>query len=117
MKEKAMEVPRTLTRTIDEAGAGPHPAIERASDAASAVVDRFASGTHRAVDKIADAAAQAVNTLGVKGEELKGAQVRVMDACRSSVREHPVASLAIALAAGFVLSRLMRSRSGSDPAA
>jgi ElaB/YqjD/DUF883 family membrane-anchored ribosome-binding protein len=117
MKEKAMEVPRTLTRTIEDAAAGPHPVIERAPEAASTVVDRFASGTHRAVDKIADAAAQAVNTLGVKGEELKGAQVRVMDACRSSVREHPVTSLAIALAAGFVLSRLLRSRSNNDPAA
>ena len=112
-----MEVSRTLTRTIDDAGAGPHPAIERAPEAASTVVDRFASGSHRAVDKIAGVAAQAVNTLGVKGEELKGAQARVMDACRSSVREHPVASLGIALAAGFVLSRLLSSRSRSDPAA
>ena len=84
-----MEAPSTSTRTIDDAGAGPHPAIARASDAASSAVDRFASGSHKAVDKIAGAAAQAVNTLGVKGEELKGVQVRVMDACRSSVREHP----------------------------
>jgi ElaB/YqjD/DUF883 family membrane-anchored ribosome-binding protein len=41
----------------------------------------------------------------------------VMDACRGSVREHPVASLGIALAVGFVLSRLLRSRSNGDPAA
>jgi ElaB/YqjD/DUF883 family membrane-anchored ribosome-binding protein len=111
-----MELPRTLTRTGNDAGAGPHPAIERASDAASAVVDRFASGTHSAVDRIAGAAAQAVNTLGAKGEELKDVQARVMDACRSSVREHPVASIGIALAAGFVLSRLLSARSSSDSA-
>lgn len=112
-----MEGSQNLTRTMDDAGVRPHPAMDRAFDAARPAVDRLASGAHNAVDKIAGAATQVVNTLGVKGEQLKGAEARVMDACRGSVREHPVASLGIALAVGFVLSRLLSSRSNGGPPA
>jgi ElaB/YqjD/DUF883 family membrane-anchored ribosome-binding protein len=110
MKERAMEASGTSTRTVDHASAGAHGAIDRVSDAARPAVDRLASGAHEAVDKIAGAATQAADALAVKGEQLKGAQVRAMDACRGHVREHPVASLGIALAVGFVLSRLLSSR-------
>lgn len=112
-----MEGSRNLTRAIDDASAGPHPAMDRGFDAARPAIGRLASSVHEAVDKIAGAATQVVNTLGAKGEQLKGVEGRVMDACRGSVREHPVASLGIALAVGFVLSRLLRSRSNGDPAA
>ena len=105
-----MEASGTSTRTVDDASAGAHSAIDKVSDAARPAVDRLASGAHEAVDKIAGAAAQAADALGAKGEQLKGVQVRVMDACRGYVREHPVASLGIAVAVGFVLSRLLSSR-------
>ena len=78
--------------------------------AARPAVDRLASGAHEAVDKIAGAAAQAADALGAKGEQLKGVPVRVMDTGRGYVREHPVASLGIALAVGFVLGRLLSAR-------
>jgi ElaB/YqjD/DUF883 family membrane-anchored ribosome-binding protein len=110
MKERAMETMRTITRTVDDASAGAHSAIDSVSSAARPAVDRLASGAHEAVDKIAGAATQAADALEVKGEQLKGVQVRVMDECRGYVREHPVASLGIALAVGFVLSRLLSSR-------
>jgi ElaB/YqjD/DUF883 family membrane-anchored ribosome-binding protein len=105
-----MEASRTLTRTVDDASAGAHRAIDNVSDAARPAVDRLASGAHEAVDKIAGAAAQAADAFGAKGEQLKGVQVRVMDTGRAYVREHPVASLGIALAVGFVLSRLLSAR-------
>jgi ElaB/YqjD/DUF883 family membrane-anchored ribosome-binding protein len=98
---------RTLARTVDQASAGAHDAIERVSDATRPVVDRIASGAHQAVDKIAGAAGHAADTLGVRGAQLKNAQVRAMEQCRGYVREHPVASLGIAAAAGFLLSRLV----------
>jgi ElaB/YqjD/DUF883 family membrane-anchored ribosome-binding protein len=98
---------RTLARTVDQASTGAHDVIDKVSDAARPVVDRIASGAHQAVDKIASAAGQAAETLGVKGEQLKNAQVRVMEQCRGYVRDHPVTSLGIAIAAGFLLSRLL----------
>ena len=98
---------RTLARTVDHASTGAHDVIDKVSDAARPVVDRVASRAHLAVDKIADAAGHAAETLSVKGEQLKNAQVRAMEQCRGYVREHPVWSLGIALAAGFLLSRLL----------
>jgi ElaB/YqjD/DUF883 family membrane-anchored ribosome-binding protein len=89
---------------------GAHDAIDKVSDAARPAVDRIASGAHQAVDKVASVAAQAAETLGVKGEQLKDMQTRAMEQCRVYVRENPVASLGIAVAAGYLLSRLLRSR-------
>lgn len=101
---------RTLARTVDQASTGAHDVIDRVADAAGPAVDRIASGAHQAVDKVASAAGQAAETLGVKGEQLRNAQVRAMEQARSYVRDHPVTSLGIAVAAGFLLSRLLRSR-------
>lgn len=105
-----MEEFRTLPRTVDHASAGAHRAIDNASDAARPAVDRLASGAHAAVDRMAGAAAQAADALAAKGEQLKDVPVRVMDTGREYVREHPVASIGIALAIGFVLSRLLSAR-------
>lgn len=99
-----------LARTVDQASAGAHDAIDRASDAARPVVDRIASGAHQAVDKMADVASQAAETLGVKGEQLKDVQARAMEQCRAYIRDNPVTALGIAIAAGYLLSRLLSSR-------
>ena len=99
---------RTLARTVDQASTGAHDVINKVSDAARPMVDRLASGAHQAVDKIASAAGQAAETLGVKGEQLKNAQAQALEQARIYVREHPVAALGIAVAAGFVLSRVLR---------
>jgi ElaB/YqjD/DUF883 family membrane-anchored ribosome-binding protein len=98
---------RTLARTVDQANSGAHEGIDKVSDAVRPAVDRVASSAHRAVDKMASAAGRAAETLGVKGEQLKNAQVRAMEQCRGYVRDHPVASLGIAVAAGYLLSRLV----------
>ena len=96
--------------TIDQARAGAHDAIDKASDAARPVVDRLASGAHQAVDKFASAAGQAAETLSVRGEQLKNVQAQAMEQTRLYVRENPVTALGIALAVGFVLSKLLSSR-------
>jgi ElaB protein len=121
MKETAMEAlgtvmpnpndaSRTLARTVDQASTGVHDVIDKVSDAARPMVDRIASGAHQAVDKVASAADHAAETLGMKGEQLKDAQVRMMEQCRGYVRDNPVTALGIAIAAGFLLSRLLSSR-------
>ena len=101
---------RHLAHAVDQAGSGAHDVIDKVSDAARPVVDRIASRAHRAVDRIAGAAGQAAETLGVKGEQLKNTQVRAMEQCRGYIRDKPVTALGIAVAAGFLLSRLWRSR-------
>lgn len=101
------ESSRTAGRTVDQAAARAHTVIDKASDAARPMVDRVASGAHQAVDRIAGAAGQAAETLGAKGEQLMDVQTRAMEQCRNYVRENPLASLGIAIAAGFLMSRLL----------
>jgi len=97
------ESTRTAARAVDQASARAHTVIDKVSDAARPMVDRVASGAHQAVDKIAAAA----GTLGVKGEDLKDAPMRAIEQCRGYVRDNPLASIGIAIAAGFLLSRLV----------
>jgi len=101
---------RNMGRAVDQAGMGAHEAIDKVSDAARPAVDRLASGAHVAVDKITSAAGQAAETLGVKGEQLKKFQAQALEKCQGYVRANPAMSLGIAIAAGFLLSRLISSR-------
>ncbi|MEO8304311.1 MAG: hypothetical protein ABI724_09325 [Betaproteobacteria bacterium] len=99
-----------LLRNIDQAAAGSHEAIQEVADAARPTVDRISSGAHQAVDKIADVASQAADTLSATGGQLKEAQERLVEDAGRFMRNNPVASLGIAVAAGFLLSRLFSSR-------
>jgi len=78
------------------------------SESATATVDKIATGAHQAVDRIASAAASAASQFGVKGDEMLEAKERLLDSTREYVRTNPMAALGIALAAGFVISRIMR---------
>jgi ElaB/YqjD/DUF883 family membrane-anchored ribosome-binding protein len=96
--------------TPDNAGAAAHGMIDKISDATAPAVDRVTSGAHQAVDKIADAANQTAATLRARSRRLWSAKTQTMEQCRSYVREHPMISVGVAVAAGFLLSRLWKSR-------
>ncbi|MDD5322466.1 MAG: hypothetical protein PHD43_18015 [Methylococcales bacterium] len=70
------------------------------------ITDKVSNSAHAAYDKIADATSQAVETLGEKGEQLKKTEQQLMKNCRGYIRENPMTSVSIAVAAGFLLSRL-----------
>ena len=73
-------------------------------------IDKAADSAHEAVDKIANAGNQAAEALGEKGEQLKNAEQQVMANCCGYVRDNPITSLGIAVAAGFLLSRVLSGR-------
>lgn len=73
-------------------------------------IDKASKSVHEVVDKISSATSQAAETLGEKGEQLKNAEQRLMENCRGYVRDNPVTSLGIAVATGFLLSRLVSRR-------
>jgi len=73
-------------------------------------IDKAASTAHEAVDKVASATNQAAEAIGEKGEQLKNAEQQLMEDCRGYVRENPIKSMGIAVAAGFLLSRVLSSR-------
>ena len=78
------------------------------SEHAAGTVDKIASSAHHAVDRIASAATSAATQFGVKGDEMLETKDRVVESAREYVRNHPMAALGIALAAGFILSRIIR---------
>ncbi|MES1982022.1 MAG: hypothetical protein V4443_06045 [Pseudomonadota bacterium] len=88
-----------------------HRTIDKASSAVQPAVDRLASGAHAAVDRMSSAAADASEVLARKSQEFRAAQERLLGKGRECVRENPATSVVIALAAGYLLSKLLgRSR-------
>ena len=74
------------------------------------ITDKVSDSAHAAYDKIADATSQAAETLGEKGEQLKKTEQQLMKNCSSFICDNPITSVSIAVAAGFLLSRLFSRR-------
>ena len=89
--------PSVARSTTDQLGEKAHSGI-----------DRLSATAHGAVDRAANAAATAADRFGTKSHELLVARDQWMDTTRGYVREHPLAALGIALAAGYLLSRITR---------
>lgn len=73
-------------------------------------IDRASSTAHEAIDRATQTASQYAERFGEKAEEWLELKDNWVEGAREYVREHPVAALGIAVAAGYVLSMLMRSR-------
>jgi ElaB/YqjD/DUF883 family membrane-anchored ribosome-binding protein len=92
-----------IEKGVDRLAKGAHGGVDAASDAARPAIDRMAAGAHRAINSADEAATSAVEALeeaGVKGEELLATSTAYM-------RKHPMLSLGVAVAAGFLLSRML----------
>lgn len=70
-------------------------------------IGKVSNSAHEVVDKIAGVSYQAADVLGEKGEQLKNAEMEMVEDYRTYVRENPMKSVGIAVAAGFFLSRVM----------
>ncbi len=84
------------------------------------LMDRVVKGAHETIDKLAESAAPhvqqmqesvgGVNTmLHERADQARELGAEWAEALRSTVREHPMAALATALAAGLVIARLTQS--------
>lgn len=73
-------------------------------------VDQLRSGIHSAVDKTANATVQAAESLSRKGEQIKNVEQKYMEDCLNYIHERPLASLGLAMGAGFLLNRLLNGR-------
>jgi ElaB/YqjD/DUF883 family membrane-anchored ribosome-binding protein len=79
-------------------------------DSTDSNIERASSTAHETVDRVAQTAAAYAERFGEKAEELLEMKDNWVEGAREYVREHPIAALGIAVAAGYVLSMLMRSR-------
>ncbi len=75
-----------------------------------ATIDKAANFANEAVDKVAGATNQAAEALAKKDEQLKNAEQQLLEDCRVYVRDNPITSVGIAVAAGFLLSRVVSGR-------
>ena len=73
-------------------------------------IERVSSTAHDAVDRVAQTASQYAERFGEQAEALMEMKDNWVEGARDYVREHPIAALGMTVAAGYVLSMLMRSR-------
>lgn len=76
------------------------------SQRAQAGIDRLKSSAHDTVERAAAVASSAADRLGARSGEWIAAKNEWVDTTRAYVRDHPFATLAVALAAGYLLSRI-----------
>ena len=74
------------------------------------IIDKAANSANEAIDKAASATSQAAEALSEKGEQLKKAEQKLMKNCCGYISDNPITSVSIAVAAGFLLSRLLSRR-------
>ena len=84
--------------------------MDSKSSAQKQHLDRLSDGAHRVVDEAANRAGAIADRFGEKADELMEMKDDWLEAGRDYVREHPVAALGIAVAAGYLFSMIMRSR-------
>lgn len=99
-----------VNQAVSQASAASHDTIDRAQDAVRPAVDAAAEKAHQTVDRVASSATKASKTLERKGEQLWDAQEQALDQVRAYVNEHPIAALSMAVAGGFLLSRILSAR-------
>lgn len=101
---------QTLEKGVDKATLAAHESIDSVSEAARPALDHMASSAHTAVDHAGVAASHAAGTIGGKGDQLNAGGQRLIEKAGDFARENPIASLGMAVAAGYLLSRLFSSR-------
>jgi ElaB/YqjD/DUF883 family membrane-anchored ribosome-binding protein len=73
-------------------------------------IERASGTAHQAIDRVAETASAYAERFGEKAEEWLEMKDNWVEGAREYVREHPIAALGMAAAAGYILSMLMRSR-------
>lgn len=73
-------------------------------------IDRASDSAHDVVDKITDVTNQAADAIGATGQQLKNAEQGLMKDCCNYIKENPMTSIGIAVASGFLLSRILSGR-------
>ena len=85
-----------------------HEAIDKTAQAAAPVMERLSSTAHSAVDRLSGFASQASSRFSGGASQFKDVQSQVVADTRQRIREQPMAALAIAAAAGFLLRQLLQ---------
>lgn len=99
-----------VARAVDHASSSLHHVIDRVTGVTQPALNQMASSAHQVVDQVSDATSQAAEKLEMKSARWCGMQDRLKQQCRQQVADRPFTALGIAVAAGVILSWLIKSR-------
>ena len=85
-------------------------AAEDLATRASEKLSNLTGAAQETIDRVKSAASHAANRLGERSGELWELQGRATETARVYMRDHPLATIGIAVAVGIVLSRLLSRR-------
>jgi len=97
-------------QTAGRYSAAAHQTVDRLAESAHPAVDRLAEGAHGAVDRLAEMAGATAERISRQTDHLNAARRRVGDSCSTYVHDNPLTSIGIAVATGYLVSRLLSSR-------
>ncbi|MEK8029455.1 hypothetical protein AACH06_01365 [Ideonella sp. DXS29W] len=100
--------PPASSSSASDASASPNGGDAAAAAARGERFERVVNTAHAAVDAAAESVAQAAEVLRDKAHRLGETEQAYAEACRASVREHPLSYLAGAVIVGLLIGRLSR---------
>jgi hypothetical protein len=93
---------------VEGVASAAHRTTDELSDGAAARVERLSGTAHRAIDGAADAATTAAGWAAALPEQARQIQTGLTESASASIRARPIATVAGALAIGYLLGRLLR---------
>ena len=115
-------VPNTFGNSSNNDGvlskttAGAHAAVNSVAEAADGAarkakpaIDQVAAMAHQVVEKAAASAAPAADWIGEQGESLNATQKKLVSDTSAYIAANPLMSVGVAVLAGFLISRMIRS--------
>ena len=99
-----------FARGLDHVDAAVQDTMNKMAGGARPVVERMALGAHQAVDQVAAAANTAADSISSTGGQLMDYQEKWMNRATQYVRDNPATAVALAAGAGYLFTRLFKSR-------
>jgi ElaB/YqjD/DUF883 family membrane-anchored ribosome-binding protein len=94
--------------SLGKAGSSVHSAIDEAARRAGPAIDRAATLAHDAADRVSAVGSQTVDWMSEQRDQLSAAQKKLVDDTCAYVSANPLKSVAMAVAAGYVISRILK---------
>ena len=96
--------------SLGSTGVSTDRTLERLVQGAHQAVDSLAAKAGPAVERLKSSMGTASESMHERADQLNAMQEEWIESARATVREHPLASLAAAVAVGMLISRLTSSR-------
>jgi ElaB/YqjD/DUF883 family membrane-anchored ribosome-binding protein len=98
----------TYSKPVADMAARAHQAIDDAAGRTTPAVETASAAAHRTIDRVADTATPAADWVAESSRRIVARSTEIADSCSAQVRSRPLATVAGALAMGYLLGRLLR---------